>query len=76
MLSSRAPWGYCASQSSGPRTKHVKRELAETMFKVGQVIDPATGKCCAGTTYLESPVSLETTHLTKNLEELDLSSTQ
>ncbi|KAM7148526.1 small ribosomal subunit protein uS17m-like [Molossus nigricans] len=59
-----------------PRTKHVKHELAEIIFKVGQVIDPVTGKLCAGTTYLESPVSLETTHLIKNLEEHSISSEQ
>lgn len=59
-----------------PRTKHVKHELAEIVFKVGQVIDPVTGKPCAGTTYLESPVSLETTRLTKNLEELNSSLAQ
>ncbi|XP_053445749.1 28S ribosomal protein S17, mitochondrial-like [Nycticebus coucang] len=40
--------------------KNVKHELAEIIFKVGRVIDPVTGKPCAGTTYLESPVSLET----------------
>nr|XP_044628543.1 28S ribosomal protein S17, mitochondrial-like [Equus asinus] len=51
-----------------PRMKHVKHELAEIIFKVGQVIDPLTGKLCAGAPYLESPVGLETTHLTKNLE--------
>ncbi|XP_036625283.1 28S ribosomal protein S17, mitochondrial [Trichosurus vulpecula] len=43
-----------------PRTKHVKHELAEIIFKVGRVIDPITGKPCAGTTYLESPTSSET----------------
>lgn len=59
-----------------PRTKHVKHELAEIVFKVGQVVDPVTGKRCAGTTYLESPVDLETTPLAKNLEELSLSTTQ
>lgn len=59
-----------------PRTKHVKHELAEIVFKVGRVIDPVTGKPCAGTTYLESPVSVETAPLTKNLEELSISSTQ
>ncbi|KAI5139950.1 hypothetical protein MUG91_G69n2 [Manis pentadactyla] len=59
-----------------PRTKHVKHELAEIVFKVGQVIDPVTRKPCAGATYLESPVSLETTYLTKNLKEHDSSSTQ
>lgn len=59
-----------------PRTKHVKHELAEIIFKVGQVIDPVTRKPCAGTTYLENPVSLETTCLTKNLKELNSSSAQ
>ncbi|KAF1630121.1 UNVERIFIED_CONTAM: 28S ribosomal protein S17, mitochondrial, partial [Eudyptes pachyrhynchus] len=37
-----------------PRSKHVKHELAEIIFKVGRVIDPVTGKPCAGTAYLES----------------------
>lgn len=59
-----------------PRTKHVKHELAEIIFKVGQVVDPVTSKPSAGTTYLESPVSLESTCLTKSLEELQLSSAQ
>lgn len=59
-----------------PRAKHVKHELAEIVFKVGQVIDPVSGKPCAGTAYLESPISLETTHLTKTLEEHSTSSEQ
>ncbi|EAX07962.1 hypothetical protein G5576_112501 [Homo sapiens] len=59
-----------------PRAKHVKHELAEIVFKVGKVIDPVTGKPCAGTTYLESPLSSETTQLSKNLEELNISSAQ
>uniref|UniRef100_H0XUS4 Small ribosomal subunit protein uS17m n=1 Tax=Otolemur garnettii TaxID=30611 RepID=H0XUS4_OTOGA len=59
-----------------PRTKHVKHELAEIICKVGRVIDPGTGKPWAGTTYLESPVSLETNHLAKNLEGLNMSSSQ
>jgi small subunit ribosomal protein S17 len=57
-----------------PRTKHVKHELAEIIFKVGKVIDPVTGKPCAGTTYLESPIGSESTHLSKTLEELNVSS--
>lgn len=57
-----------------PRTKHVKHELAEIVFKVGKVIDPVTGKPCAGTAYLQSPIGLETTHLTKTPEELHVSS--
>ncbi|KAF7466273.1 small ribosomal subunit protein uS17m isoform X1 [Marmota monax] len=56
-----------------PRTKHVKHELAEIVFKVGKVIDPVTGKPCAGTTYLENPISLETSY-PKTPEELDVSS--
>nr|XP_054100226.1 28S ribosomal protein S17, mitochondrial-like [Callithrix jacchus] len=59
-----------------PRTKHLKHELAKIIFKVGKVIDPVTGKPCAGTTYLESPLSSETTQLSKNLEEFNISSAQ
>ncbi|XP_003416585.1 small ribosomal subunit protein uS17m isoform X6 [Loxodonta africana] len=59
-----------------PRSKHVKHELAEIVFKVGRVIDPVTGKPCAGTTYLESPVGSEPTHLTEGLKELTIPSAQ
>uniref|UniRef100_A0A2K5LIU4 Small ribosomal subunit protein uS17m n=1 Tax=Cercocebus atys TaxID=9531 RepID=A0A2K5LIU4_CERAT len=55
---------------------HVKHELAKNVFKVGKVIDPVTGKPCAGTTYLESLLSSETTQLSKNLEELSISLAQ
>ncbi|KAK7818732.1 hypothetical protein U0070_019276 [Myodes glareolus] len=41
-------------------SKHVTHELAEIIFKVGQVIDPVTGKPCVGFAYLESPLSSET----------------
>lgn len=58
------------------RTKHVKHELAEIVFKVGQVIDPVSGKPCAGTAYLESPIGLETTHLSSTREEHGVSSEQ
>lgn len=57
------------------RSKHVKHELAEIIFKVGRVIDPITGKPCAGTTYLESPLNSEPTDLSKSLEELKITST-
>nr|XP_006971428.1 28S ribosomal protein S17, mitochondrial [Peromyscus maniculatus bairdii]XP_015858183.1 28S ribosomal protein S17, mitochondrial [Peromyscus maniculatus bairdii] len=57
------------------RSKHVKHELAEIIFKVGRVIDPITGKPCAGTTYLESPLNSEPTDLSKTLEELKITST-
>uniref|UniRef100_A0A2K5D032 Small ribosomal subunit protein uS17m n=1 Tax=Aotus nancymaae TaxID=37293 RepID=A0A2K5D032_AOTNA len=59
-----------------PRTKHLKHELAEIIFKVGKVIEPVTGKPCAGTTCLESLLSSETTQLSKNLEEFSISSAQ
>lgn len=59
-----------------PRTKHVKHELAEIVFKVGQVIDPVSGKPCAGTAYLESPIGVEATHLTSTQEEHGVSSQQ
>ncbi|CAO2629796.1 28S ribosomal protein S17, mitochondrial [Lemmus lemmus] len=58
-----------------PRSKHVKHELAEIIFKVGRVIDPITGKPCAGTAYLESPLSSETANPSKSPEELKASST-
>ncbi|XP_050008761.1 28S ribosomal protein S17, mitochondrial-like [Alexandromys fortis] len=57
------------------RSKHVKHELAEIIFKVGGVIDPITGKPCAGTAYLESPLSSETANPSKTPEELKVSST-
>ncbi|KAK2094307.1 37S ribosomal protein S17 mitochondrial [Saguinus oedipus] len=59
-----------------PRTKPLKHELAEIIFNVGKFIDLVTGKPCAGTTYLESPLSSETTQLSKNLEEFNISSAQ
>ncbi|XP_074045422.1 small ribosomal subunit protein uS17m [Macrotis lagotis] len=57
-----------------PRTKHVKHELAEIIFKVGRVIDPITGKPCAGTTYLESPINSKTALLNPSLKEPDVPS--
>ncbi|XP_001362866.1 28S ribosomal protein S17, mitochondrial [Monodelphis domestica] len=58
-----------------PRTKHVKHELVEIIFKVGRVIDPITGKPCAGTEYLESPTCSKIAPLTQSLKELDISTT-
>ncbi|XP_067394038.1 small ribosomal subunit protein uS17m [Emydura macquarii macquarii] len=65
-----------------PRAKHVKHELSEIVFKVGNVIDPVTGKACAGTTFLESLTDSEnlteadTTYLSEKLQELNVSSTE
>nr|XP_061801229.1 small ribosomal subunit protein uS17m-like [Nerophis lumbriciformis] len=36
-----------------PRSKHVKHELAQVVYKVGRVVDPLTGKRVAGTEFLE-----------------------
>ncbi|XP_073681257.1 small ribosomal subunit protein uS17m [Garra rufa] len=57
------------------RSKHVNHELAEIVYKVGQVVDPVTGKKVAGTQYLEPLTeSTEDTELslTKKLEQLNI----
>uniref|UniRef100_A0A4W6F5T0 Mitochondrial ribosomal protein S17 n=1 Tax=Lates calcarifer TaxID=8187 RepID=A0A4W6F5T0_LATCA len=61
-----------------PRSKHVKHELAEIVYKVGRVVDPLTGKSVAGTEFMEPltdlPLSLgEETTLTEKLQELNIS---
>ncbi|XP_015269112.1 PREDICTED: 28S ribosomal protein S17, mitochondrial, partial [Gekko japonicus] len=62
------------------RTKHVKHELAEIVYKVGKVIDPVTGKPCAGSKLLESVTDSEnltdrdTSFLSEKLQELTVSS--
>ncbi|TRZ02886.1 hypothetical protein DNTS_033256 [Danionella cerebrum] len=57
------------------RSKHVKHELAEIVFKVGRVVDPVTGLRVAGDEYLESlNESTEDTEvsLTEKLEQLNI----
>lgn len=57
------------------RSKHVNHELAEIVYKVGQVVDPFTGKRVAGTRYLEPLTeSTEDTEvsLTEKLEQLNI----
>lgn len=61
-----------------PRSKHVKHELAEVVYKVGQVVDPLTGKRVAGTEFVESltdfPLSSkEDRSLSEKLQELNIS---
>ncbi|XP_067464441.1 28S ribosomal protein S17, mitochondrial [Thunnus thynnus] len=61
-----------------PRSKHVKHELAEIVYKVGRVIDPLTGKRVAGTEFVEPPTDLphspeEETTLLEKLQELNIS---
>ncbi|XP_037543273.1 28S ribosomal protein S17, mitochondrial isoform X2 [Nematolebias whitei] len=59
-----------------PRSKHVKHELVEIVYKVGRVVDPLTGKRVAGTEFVEAlsdiPLEEETTLLEK-LQELNIS---
>ncbi|KAM4702236.1 small ribosomal subunit protein uS17m [Discoglossus pictus] len=55
------------------RTKHVKHELAEIIYKVGRVIDPVSGKPCAGTTFLESLTDNDVTDLNEQLQSLEIS---
>lgn len=57
------------------RSKHVNHELAEIVYKVGQVVDPLTGKRVAGTQYLEPLTeSTEDTEvsLKEKLEQLNI----
>lgn len=60
------------------RSKHVKHELSEIVYKVGQVVDPLTGKRVAGTEFVDPltdlPLSLEEdTTLSEKLQELNIS---
>ncbi|KAM9847300.1 small ribosomal subunit protein uS17m [Aulostomus maculatus] len=41
------------------RSKHVKHELVEVIYKIGQTIDPMTGKRVAGTEFLETLTDLQ-----------------
>ncbi|KAM9348582.1 small ribosomal subunit protein uS17m [Symphorus nematophorus] len=60
------------------RSKHVKHELAEIVYKVGRVVDPLTGKRVAGTEFVEPltdlPLSPEADMtLSEKLQELNIS---
>lgn len=57
------------------RSRHVKHELAEIVYKVGNVVDPLTGKKVAGQMFLEPLTeSTESTDesLTEKLKELNI----
>uniref|UniRef100_A0A1A8ETX3 Small ribosomal subunit protein uS17m n=1 Tax=Nothobranchius korthausae TaxID=1143690 RepID=A0A1A8ETX3_9TELE len=59
-----------------PRSKHVKHELSEIVYKVGRVVDPLTGKKVAGTEFLETlsdQLLEEGTTLAEKLQELNIS---
>ncbi|KAM6911301.1 small ribosomal subunit protein uS17m [Lycodopsis pacificus] len=61
-----------------PRSKHVKHELSEMVYKVGRVVDPLTGKRVEGTEFVEPltdlPLGLrEDTTLSEKLQELNIS---
>lgn len=60
------------------RSKHVKHELSEIVYKVGRVVDPLTGKRVAGTEFLEALNDLalspdEDVQLPEILQELHIS---
>ncbi|XP_005987596.1 28S ribosomal protein S17, mitochondrial [Latimeria chalumnae] len=61
------------------RTKHVKHELAQIVYKVGNVIDPVTGRACAGIKFLEpltDSVQPEAESLSEKLQELNITAVQ
>ncbi|CAI9590455.1 unnamed protein product [Staurois parvus] len=55
------------------KSKHVRHELAEIIFKVGRVVDPLTGKLCAGTTFQESVEDIDVNSLDERLQSMQLS---
>lgn len=60
------------------RSKHVKHELSEIVYKVGRVVDPLTEKRVAGTEFLEPLTNLapspdEDVQLSEILQELHIS---
>ncbi|XP_054907433.1 28S ribosomal protein S17, mitochondrial [Poeciliopsis prolifica] len=58
------------------RSKHVKHELSEIVYKVGRVVDPLTGKSVAGTEFVKPLSDLlleEKISLSDKLKELNIS---
>lgn len=55
------------------RSKHVTHELSDIIFKVGRVVDPLTGKLCAGSVFLESLEDINIDGLDKHLQSLKIS---
>ncbi|CAH2222737.1 28S ribosomal S17, mitochondrial [Pelobates cultripes] len=58
------------------RSKRVKHELAEIVYKVGRVVDPLTGKLCEGTEFLETPTDADIKDLNDHLEKLEIAETK
>ncbi|XP_077448503.1 small ribosomal subunit protein uS17m [Stigmatopora argus] len=58
-----------------PRSKHVKHELAQVIYKVGRVVDPLTGKRVASTEFLEPLDDLkdDAVTLTQKVQSLNIS---
>ncbi|KAG9492597.1 hypothetical protein GDO78_000871 [Eleutherodactylus coqui] len=54
------------------RGKYVTHELSEIVFKVGRVVDPLTGKLCAGSRFLESLEDINVDDLDKHLQDLKI----
>ncbi|XP_069470981.1 small ribosomal subunit protein uS17m [Ambystoma mexicanum] len=57
------------------RSNLVKHELAEIVYKVGRVIDPMTGKACAGSKWLENLTDTDS-NLSDGLQGLEISAVQ
>ncbi|XP_062887040.1 28S ribosomal protein S17, mitochondrial [Mobula hypostoma] len=60
------------------RTKHVKHELAEIVFKVGNIIDPITQKRCSGSRIIEPLTDFDSDvrSLNDQLENLEINAVQ
>ncbi|XP_072099357.1 small ribosomal subunit protein uS17m [Mobula birostris] len=60
------------------RTKHVKHELAEIVFKVGNIIDPITQKHCSGSRIIEPLTDFDSDvrSLNDQLENLEINAVQ
>ncbi|KAJ7308981.1 hypothetical protein JRQ81_008263 [Phrynocephalus forsythii] len=62
------------------KSKKLTHDIAEIVYKVGRVVDPITGKLCAGTRFLESVTDSEnltekdTSYLSEKIQELTVSS--
>ncbi|XP_072272110.1 small ribosomal subunit protein uS17m [Pyxicephalus adspersus] len=55
------------------RGKHVNHELVEIIFKVGRVVDPLTGKLCAGTQFQESLEDINENNIDQLLQSIHFS---
>ncbi|XP_075706505.1 small ribosomal subunit protein uS17m [Rhinoderma darwinii] len=52
--------------------KYITHDLSEIVFKVGRVVDPLTGKLCAGSRFLQSLEDVKVDDLDKHLQSLKI----